>query len=56
MTSMGIDTIVEFGPGNALSGFIAKINKQIKVLSVNDIDSLNQAVDYLSAQHQERAI
>jgi [acyl-carrier-protein] S-malonyltransferase len=56
MTAMGIDTIVEFGPGTALSSFIAKINRTIKVLSINDIDSLNQAVDYLSAQHQVRAI
>ena len=56
MSSMGIDTIVEFGPGNALSGFISSINKNIKVLSITDIESLENAVNYLSSQTQEKAI
>lgn len=56
MTSMGIDTIVEFGPGKALSSFIAKIDKSIKVLSIDDLESLDKAVDYLDNQLQEKAI
>ena len=50
MKHMGIDTIVEFGPGNALSSFISKIDKSIKVLSIYDIDSLSAVVDTLKKQ------
>lgn len=45
MKHMGIDTLVEFGPGNALSSFVAKIDKSIKVLSIHDLESLYNVVD-----------
>jgi [acyl-carrier-protein] S-malonyltransferase len=57
MKAMGIDTIVEFGPGKALSSFIAKIDRSIKVLSINDPASLEDAVAYFASEHaEERAI
>jgi len=45
MKLMGIDTLVEFGPGNALSSFVSKIDKSIKVFSIYDLDSLYKSVD-----------
>ena len=48
MKQMGIDTLIEFGPGNALSSFVAKIDKSIKVLSIYDLESLNQTVEALT--------
>lgn len=57
MKHMGIDTIVEFGPGNALASFVAKIDKSIKVLSIHDIDSLYQVVETIKNQNElEEAI
>lgn len=45
MKKMGIDTLVEFGPGNALSAFVSKIDKSIKVLSIYDLESLYATVE-----------
>ena len=57
MKSMGIDTLVEFGPGNALSAFVSKIDKSIKVLSIYDLESLYKTVDVLKNENAlERAI
>ena len=56
MKSIGIDTIVEFGPGNALSSFISKIDKSIKVVSIYDLESLNKAIAYFNEAFIERAI
>ena len=44
MINNGVDTFIEIGPGKALSGFIRKISKDVKVLNVEDIDSLNKTI------------
>ena len=44
MLASGIDTFVEAGPGNTLSGLISKIDKQARTFCVSDADSLMGAV------------
>ena len=41
MADMGVDTIIEVGPGKVLSGFVKKTNKEIKVYNTNDIDAFD---------------
>ena len=47
MESQGIDTVVEIGPGKALSGFIKKTTKNIKTYVVEDAASLEAVVSEL---------
>jgi len=48
MIAEGIDTFIEIGPKKVLGGFVRKINKDVKVLNVEDIDSLNKTIKDLS--------
>lgn len=47
MIKAGINTFVEIGPGKALSGFIKKIDKSVKVFNVEDMSSLNTVIEAL---------
>lgn len=48
MYEAGVDTIVEIGPGNVLKGFIRKINKNIKVYNVENLEDCNKIAKELS--------
>ncbi|RAR45109.1 ACP S-malonyltransferase [Paenibacillus sp. MDMC362] len=41
MITQGVDTFVEIGPGSVLSGLIKKIDKSVKVINVNSLDSVS---------------
>ncbi|MCB2307868.1 ACP S-malonyltransferase [Clostridium estertheticum] len=47
MIKDGVDTFVEIGPGKVLSGFVKKIDRKLKIVNIEDMDSLNKAVELL---------
>lgn len=44
MIADGVDTFIEIGPGKALSGFMRKIDKTVKVFNVEDMASLEKTL------------
>ncbi len=47
LISQGVTTFVEVGPGNVLSGLLKRIDSSVKAIPVNDLKSLNAAVQEL---------
>ena len=43
----GVDTFVEIGPGKVLSGFVKKIDRKLTVVNIEDLASLDKAVELL---------
>lgn len=41
----GVDTFIEIGPGNVLSGLVKKINRKVNVFAINDLLSLKKVVE-----------
>ena len=52
MEAAGVDTILEIGPGKALSAFVKKTAKDIKTLSVDTAEDLEAAVSALKGAAQ----
>uniref|UniRef100_UPI002ED66FA9 ACP S-malonyltransferase n=1 Tax=Emergencia timonensis TaxID=1776384 RepID=UPI002ED66FA9 len=50
MAEAGIDTIIEVGPGKALSGFVRKTCKEIKCLNVEDYQGLQAVLAALKGE------
>lgn len=44
MIADGVDTFVEIGPGKALSGFVKKISRDVKIFNVEDMASLEKTL------------
>jgi len=57
MIKEGVNTFVEIGPGKSLSGFVKRIGKsmgkEVKALSVGDINSFEETVNYLKTVNSE---
>ncbi|MCR4754938.1 MAG: ACP S-malonyltransferase [Lachnospiraceae bacterium] len=48
MVQDGIDTFVELGPGNVLSGFVKKtFQGDVRIFNITDVGSLKNTIDYL---------
>jgi [acyl-carrier-protein] S-malonyltransferase len=47
MIKDGVDTFVEIGPSKVLSGFVKKIDRKLTIINVEDMLSLNKAVEIL---------
>ena len=45
MIDMGIDTFIEIGPGKTLSGFVKRTSKDVRILNINDVTSLENILN-----------
>ena len=49
LLGQGFTRFIELGPGTALSGFMKRINKEVQMLNVADVGSLEATVKALTA-------
>jgi [acyl-carrier-protein] S-malonyltransferase len=49
MVDEGVDTIIEIGPGKAISKFIAKTVDDVKVYSIDTVEDFEATVKELGA-------
>ncbi len=47
MADQGADTFIELGPGKALTGFVKRTLKGVKIMNIEDVSTLNKAIDKL---------
>ena len=47
MLNLNIDTFVEIGPGKTLSGFVKRTNKDVNILNINNVETLESTIDFL---------
>ena len=47
MVNFGVEAFVEVGPGKVLTGFTKKINKEMQLANVEDVESLEKTLEFL---------
>ena len=48
MINNGVDTFIEIGPGKTLSSFVGQTSKEVKVYTVESLESIEGLVDILN--------
>lgn len=51
----GVDTFLEIGVGNVLAGLMKRIDRSVRVLSVEDLASLEAAVELIQSENAEES-
>lgn len=44
MLAQGVDIFVEIGPGKTLTGFVKRISREVKLININSVESLEAAI------------
>ena len=47
MISKGVDTFIEIGPGKSVSKFVKKIDKDVKMMSIDSVADYKEVVSAL---------
>jgi len=47
----GVDTFIELGPKRTLCNFVKRINRQVKILNIEDMESLKSTLNDLEVNH-----
>ena len=47
MIADGVDTFVEIGPGRTLTGFLRKINRDVKGYNIRTVEEMHQVCEAL---------
>ena len=47
MITDGVDTFIEIGPGKTLTGFMRKINKDVKVMNIDKLADMDKVLEEL---------
>lgn len=47
LMELGVDTFIEAGPGKTLTGFVKKVSRQVRTFNIEDIKTLEKAMEGL---------